>query len=637
MLRAFACAVATGLIAATAAVQAAPPPTLDELLKPDRTTLVSLSPDGAWLVLTVREPKNGKNRVLLGVVDRATMKPVRFLDPGQEEEIARVSWVSDRRMYLRTAFAVGDFRQYVLDGAFVAINVDGSREERLAGWIVDTLPDDPDHVLEAQCQGMWHQECRSFVDRVEPNLRGGRERIAEGPATMVDYTADAAGNLRFAERDSHERVQTIWYREGGEWRVLHEQGDDRGPRVYVLGTTRDGRAAFLQRERPGATDVVERFDFATGARTELLSDPVHDPLGVRMSADGREPIGVTYGPGVPRARFFQPEHPDAKLLRALEKQFPEDAVRFSAGSRDGRHVLVTVEGNRDPGSFYLYDREAKSLALVARRREWLNPESMAPTELVQLKASDGTDMHGYLTLPATAMPGRKPPLVVMPHGGPFGIQDVLGWDEEVQILAAHGYAVLRVNFRGSAGRGMGFVQAGFLQWGERMIGDINDAVRWAAADGRVDGARVCTFGASYGGYAALMAPVRAPGQYRCAIATVAPTNLVLMRKWGDIQRSRYGRHYLDAAIGTDQAALFAQSPVAHVAALDVPVLLVHGQRDDRVPFEHARAFEKAMTDAGRPLQTLYFAEETHGVYGDDNRRTYYGRVLGFLREHLGAP
>lgn len=636
MLRAFSAALAAGLLAASVAAHAAPP-TLDALLKSDRTTLVDLSPDGAYLVLTVREPKNGKNRVLLGVIDRATMKPVRFLDPGQEEEIASVSWVSDRRMYLRTAFAVGDFRQYVLDGALVAVNVDGSREERLGGWIIDTLPDDPGHVLEGRCAGRWHEECNSYVDRVEPNLRGGRERIADGPAPLVDYRADAAGNLRFAERDSHERVQTIWYREGGEWRVLHEQGDDRGPRVYVLGTTRDGSAAYLQRERPGMTDVVERFEFATGARTELLSDPVHDPLAVRRSADGRVPIGMAYGPGVPRARFFDPDHPDARLLRALEKQFPEDAVRFTAGSRDGRHVLVEVEGNRDPGSFYLYDREAKSLVLVARRREWLDPAAMAPTELVELKASDGTAMHGYLTLPATVAPGRKPPLVVMPHGGPFGIQDMLGWDEEVQILAAHGYAVLRVNFRGSGGRGMGFTQAGFRQWGERMIGDINDAVRWAAADGRVDGARVCTFGASYGGYAALMAPVRAPGQYRCAIATVAPTNLVLMRKWGDIQRRRYGRNYLDAAIGTDEAVLFAQSPVAHVATLDVPVLMVHGQRDDRVPFEHARAFEKAMTDAGRPLETLYFAEETHGIYGDDNRRTYYTRVLGFLRQHLGAP
>lgn len=636
MLRAFSAALAAGLLAASAAAHGAPP-TLDALLKPDRTTLVDLSPDGAYLVLTVREPKNGKNRVLLGVIDRATMKPVRFLDPGQEEEIASVSWVSDRRMYLRTAFAVGDFRQYVLDGALVAVNVDGSREERLGGWIIDTLPDDPEHVLEGRCAGRWHEECNSYVDRVEPNLRGGRERIADGPAPLVDYRADAAGNLRFAERDSHERVQTIWYREGGEWRVLHEQGDDRGPRVYVLGTTRDGSAAYLQRERPGMTDVVERFEFATGARTELLSDPVHDPLAVRRSADGRVPIGMAYGPGVPRARFFDPDHPDARLLRALEKQFPEDAVRFTAGSRDGRHVLVEVEGNRDPGSFYLYDREAKSLVLVARRREWLDPAAMAPTELVELKASDGTAMHGYLTLPSTVAPGRKPPLVVMPHGGPFGIQDMLGWDEEVQILAAHGYAVLRVNFRGSGGRGMGFTQSGFRQWGERMIGDINDAVRWAAADGRVDGARVCTFGASYGGYAALMAPVRAPGQYRCAIATVAPTNLVLMRKWGDIQRRRYGRNYLDAAIGTDEAVLFAQSPVAHVATLDVPVLMVHGQRDDRVPFEHARAFEKAMKDAGRPLETLYFAEETHGIYGDDNRRTYYTRVLGFLRQHLGAP
>src|SRR4030095_9922489 len=130
-----------------------------------------------------------------------------------------------------------------------------------------------------------------------------------------------------------------------------------------------------------------------------------------------------------------------------------------------------------PGSTYLLDRTNNSSSLIFRSKPWLDPTKLASTQPIEFKARDGQDITGYLTLPTQAG-DRPPPLVVLPHGGPFDISDGWAYDEEVQILAAHGYAVLRVNFRGSGGFGRKFVESGFRQWGKKMQDDVTDATQW---------------------------------------------------------------------------------------------------------------------------------------------------------------
>ena len=131
-----------------------------------------------------------------------------------------------------------------------------------------------------------------------------------------------------------------------------------------------------------------------------------------------------------------------------------------------------------------------------------------------------------------------------------------------------------------------------------------------------------------------MGVIREPTLYRCAISTAGATDLNITRKWGDTHRSEYGRNYLDAFVGDDPEELFENSPLKHVAKIQVPVLLVHGEHDPRVSFEHAKAMQAAMQKAGKPLETYFFANETHGIYSDKNRKEYYDRVLRFLSANL---
>lgn len=631
MLRAISIGVVVALVWLSAPVARAAPPSLEDILKPSEHDIVKISPNGRYVAATVRKPENNQNRVLLVIIDRETNKPVRVLDPEEKAEISRVWWVNDERLFVMSTWVGNTVEESYLDPRVVAVNVDGSRIRSFYAAIVDTLIDDDGHMLIERCAKRTHKGCLTYVQKVDTEGGTTGPRLADSPAVGSSFFTDNAGRIRFAYAWGDDRIQKVWIRKGDAWDIFNDESQT-GVEITLIGTSRDDAQVFIQSERKDGPDVIERMDFATGERIVVMSDPKLDPAFVLWSADSRQPIGAAYGLGVPRARFWDPADPDAKLLRGMEKAFPEDAVSFANGSRDGQHIVVKVWSDRDPGSFYLLDRKTKRMDLVARVKSWLNPEALARNEPIAFTTRDGLELHGYLTMPNGK---TSPPLVVMPHGGPFDVSDEWAYEEESQILAASGYAVLRVNYRGSGGFGQAFERSGYRQWGLGIMYDIIDGTRWAMAGGRIDPKRVCIWGSSFGGYAALMGVEREPDLYRCAISTAGPTNLIITRKWGDTHQSEWGRHYLDEAVGDDEATLYEQSPVKHVAKIKVPVLLVHGNHDQRVSFEHARAMVAAMEKAGKPMETFFFGDETHGIYGDENRKQYYDRVLKFLHTNIG--
>jgi dipeptidyl aminopeptidase/acylaminoacyl peptidase len=146
-------------------------------------------------------------------------------------------------------------------------------------------------------------------------------------------------------------------------------------------------------------------------------------------------------------------------------------------TKDGNLGLYLVYSDRIPGDFYLFDRTAKKASYIASRNSWFKPEMLNPMQPVSLKARDGTPLEGFLTLPKGSS-GKNLPMVIHPHGGPFGPFDAWGYDPEVQMIASHGYAVLQVNFRGSGNYGRAFMRSGYQQWGGKMQDDLTDATRW---------------------------------------------------------------------------------------------------------------------------------------------------------------
>ena len=314
------------------------------------------------------------------------------------------------------------------------------------------------------------------------------------------------------------------------------------------------------------------------------------------------------------------------------KAFPGQLISFDGFSRDNNKVLFSAHSDRQPASNYLYDRTTKKLLQVAESRPWIKPEQLAPTRSIEFQSRDGRKLFGF----HTARDDSKRPLVVIPHGGPHGVHDAWGYDGDVQFFASRGYGVLQVNFRGSGGRGKDFEEDGYLEWGGKMQDDIADGVKWLIANKLADADRICTFGASFGGYAALMQPIRNPGMYKCAAGYVGVYDLGIMKKEGDINDTRFGRRYMDRVLGTDDAILAANSPARNVDRIGVPVFLAQGSLDQRVPMQQFNALKKALSAAGIEVDSMVAQGEGHGFYKPENRAELYRRVDAFIAGNVGG-
>jgi dipeptidyl aminopeptidase/acylaminoacyl peptidase len=226
-------------------------------------------------------------------------------------------------------------------------------------------------------------------------------------------------------------------------------------------------------------------------------------------------------------------------------------------------------------------------------------------------------------------------MVVMIHGGPHGVRDYWEFDGEVQLFASRGYAVLQVNYRGSGGYGDKFEKAGYLQWGGKMIQDIIDGTRHVVETYSIDENRMCLYGASYGGYAALMTAVRAPNTYKCTIGYVGLYDLNYFYTESDVMDLMGGEAYLNKVIGTDKQQLNEYSPVNHADKIKANVMLIHGEKDSRVPVINAEAMLKRLQSKGKKVPYLNFSNSGHGVYDEQGRDTLYKGVLEFLDKNMG--
>jgi dipeptidyl aminopeptidase/acylaminoacyl peptidase len=367
----------------------------------------------------------------------------------------------------------------------------------------------------------------------------------------------------------------------------------------------------------------------------LLRDEVVDPYDLLTTVGASPvPVGARFQAGpVVQSRYFDPASEGARLHRMLEKAFAGQEVRITSSTADDKLALVLVSGPRNPGDFYLFDVVNRKAELVLSQAEWIDPEAMGEVRAVTLKARDGLDLHGVLTLPPGS-DGRNLPMVVNPHGGPFNAFDDFSYSSEAQMLAKAGYAVLQINFRGSGNRGREFAQAGARQWGKAMQDDVTDATKWAVAQGIADGSRVCIYGGSYGAYAALMGAVREPTLYRCAAGYVGVYDLDKLVR-DDSAASTYLRNFSTQWIG-EAGTLAAVSPNRLAERIEIPVFLAAGGEDKVAPIEHTKLMESALRSAGGEVESLYYPHEAHGFYTEEHRREYYTRLLAFLSRHLGG-
>ena len=322
----------------------------------------------------------------------------------------------------------------------------------------------------------------------------------------------------------------------------------------------------------------------------------------------------------------------------VDKAFPGHVNSLSWSTDKSRFVVFSYS-DVSPGTFYLFDRKAGKLEWLADRAPWIDPKKMAPMRAVRYKARDGLEIPAFLTLPPGSA-GKNLPLVMMIHGGPWVHGDGWYFHPEVQFLASRGYAVLQPNYRGTLHYGWKHYSASFKQWGLAMQDDIADGVQWAVGEGIADPARVCIYGGSYGGYAAMMGLAKTPDLYKCGINYVGVTDLPLMLNatWSDFAYSdfiKFGAKRLMGDPDKDEAQLKATSPAQLADRIKAPVLMAYGGADVRVPIEHGTRMKSALERAGRKPIWIVADGEGHGFRDIKNQVIFYGAMEKFLAENIG--
>jgi dipeptidyl aminopeptidase/acylaminoacyl peptidase len=397
-------------------------------------------------------------------------------------------------------------------------------------------------------------------------------------------------------------------------------GKDEG---YILSNKETGRFALY------------KFNYLTREIGELVyAHPENDVTSFSLTDDGSTLESVRYTDSRDRILWFDPLY--KKRQDSLDSALPGDEAWMQSRSQDGSKMVVFSTSSTDPGSYALYEPKARKLHRFAAVNDLLDSSLLAETRYVRYDARDGLSIPAYLTLPV----GRNPknlPLIVMPHGGPFGVRDTLDYNQEVQFLANRGYAVLQPNFRGSDSYGEEFYKRGEGQIGRAMQDDLDDGMDWLVKQGIADPARVCIVGASYGGYAALWGVIRNPERYRCAASFAGVTDFKSQLKYdGKSLRSRYAREWKDKVRGAEDFDLDTVSPAKNAAKLTRPILLTHGDEDSNVPLSQFKKMMDALKKAKKPVESHIYEGEGHGFEDSTNAKDWLDRLEAFLTKHNPA-
>lgn len=456
------------------------------------------------------------------------------------------------------------------------------------------------------------------------------------PGDVVGWITDAGFKIRGAMAQNPADASTILrVRDSVDkpWRdiITWPFGENGG----AVGFTADGKGLYVETSIGSDTTRLVLVDTAQGVETKVLAvNPRADVGQTVIHPDTRIVQAVAFN--YLRSEWAVLDEGVKGDFEAISKLQRGDFV-LAGRDRADRIWIITFQSDDGPVNWYAWDRAAKKGTFLFANQPELGRYRLAPMQPVVIKARDGFELPSYLTLPVGVEP-KNLPLVLNVHGGPWA-RDSWGYNPEAQWLANRGYATLQVNFRGSAGFGKNFLNAGNGQWGVgSMQHDLTDAVKWAVAEGIADPERVCIYGGSYGGYATLAGLVFTPELYACGVDIVGPSHIKTLFEsippyWAPIKKQfvlRVGDAENDPELNR------RISPFFHADKVRAPLIIAQGANDPRVNIRESDQMVQAMRDKGLAVTYVVYTDEGHGFARPSNRLDFYGRVDEFLAKHLGG-
>lgn len=637
------------------AAQPTTPPPLDAFFAGIRLNTVSISPDGRYLAMSMVQDGN------FGIFfqDRTNGQPAKQVAALKGEDgflPIWCKWANTTRMLCSLRGLLQEMGQNIPITRLISLNADGSdlkvlgkSQRAIVGSlaqdrIIDFTPDDPATVLIELDEGGDGAGGRTntngfpdgYPDVYELNVYTGERKLVqhENPPLQT-FISDGKGNLRLGVGTRKDETLYMVRRQGEtDWRELTRiKAFQKTAKLEPMAIIPGSNFAYATGDFEGR-GALWKIDLTDETAPSLVY--AHDKVDLDsplMTANGNRLLGVAFTTDKPQSLYFDTEL--AGAYEALVKGMGGRTVRIIDATPTFSTLVITTESDTEAPSFFTLDRDASGggkLTRIGSNAPGLAPFALATQKPISFTSRDGKTIPGYLTLPVQTSNGAKPPLILMPHGGPHA-RDSWGFDPWLQYLASQGYAVLQVEFRGSTGYGYDWFDSGFRDWGGLPYNDVIDGTKWALAEGYADPARVCVVGASYGGYMALLIATRnADKMFRCSIAISGVSDLVDLKRETGLTRGEV----TSRSIGIDDKKMRDDSPRARASQINLPLMLIHGDRDYTVQVAQTKAMDAALKSAGKPHETVIIKGTDHYFLMDTHRRQWFTTMGEFLKKNL-AP
>ena len=414
-----------------------------------------------------------------------------------------------------------------------------------------------------------------------------------------------------------------------KWRRIWEYEIFDEPGILPLGFAVDPNQLYVRADHNGRYAIFKVDVSKPDLPRELVySDPNYDIEGSLIySQKTNDVIGVFHSEAEGFKVFF-----DAKLQafqRGLDKAIPNaynQVVNFSA---DERKYILFTSNPKEPGAYYLGDRDTKSLTFVLDEYPLLYNQPLSGKQKITYQSRDKIKIEAYLTMPHSGIKADNP-AIILPHGGPMA-RDYGGFNWFVEFFASRGYVVLQPNFRGSSGYGFQFAMQSMGDWGGAMQDDLADAATWLIANHSVDSQSICILGGSYGGYAALMGAAKQQHIFKCAasLAGVSDLNLLLRKA------QRFSNYdFVERMIGDNRNKNRKRSPITYAEKINIPVMMIHGDQDLVVDVEQSRNMHKALLKHNKQVEYIELKNGNHHMSIEANRLLVLSSLERFLNQHI---
>ena len=554
-------------------------------------------------------------------------------------------WVNDDWLVI----GIGDTVKVQFEDFYVSralgVSADGAKLVQLAWrdaaqgaddviWIAD---DGTPRIRLAVQKSIYLSDEGFWPEVIEIDVSTGKSKTVVRPHPEVgSWYADGSGAVRVGIGATND---------GRSLRLLYREREGEGFDIIDRANSRKGQKLLLPSlflPEPGqalAVDDRDGFDalYKLDLKTMTLGERVfgidgYDLDGIVTDQAQTRLLGIVKTEAASGVHWLDSDM--AEMQASLDKGvqgLPGRRAKIVSMDSARERFLVHVGGPDRPGSYYYITAAGGALQRLAHVNSKIGAGKLHPVKTIRYKARDGLEIPAVLTLPAGA--GAKGlPVIVMPHGGPYA-RDSEEWDWWAQFLADRGYAIVQPNYRGSSGYGTAFKEKGEGQWGLAMQDDLNDALIYLAREGIADPKRAAMVGGSYGGYAAMRAAQRDGTLYRCAVSFAGVSDLPAL--------IRYDRRFLNSGRGTDwlrkQAPdLKSVSPIHFPDQFSIPILLVHGKKDQRVPVKQSRDLAERLRKAGKSVRYVEQPEGDHFVPREADRVQFLTELENFLKEHNPA-